>query len=249
MNTSNGMKDTAPEEPTHLGHIIFLLALALAFGIGVGAYALIGATLPTLFSSKKGQGVEAEIIIVVDRSSRKEVLANIRDVFEKTKIEKGDIRVVKFITRDERDHTENAVTTGVLLSTLGTKSPPKDLLRSLNDSVTYGILTSGDLAGYLKLESRSYPETFAGMLAWESHMAKDLIPALDPKIKQSDIAALNEGGFKDEQIAETPARVLSDPIGRSMLAYAFLDQQTLLIASGRETLRMLIEITHFEARE
>ena len=250
-----GVQSAEGEKPTRLGHIIFLLALVLAFGIGVGVYALIGVTIPIPFLSEKKQADEqqpdktVEAVIAINHSSRLEVLINIRDIFEKTNLATGDVRIITFITRDERDHTENEVTADALLSLLGTKPPPQDLLRSLDATITYGIHSNGKLVGYIKLRSRFHPETFAGMLAWEPRMAEDLITVFDPEVKQSAITALRGRSFKDEQIAGTPARVLSDPDGVSLLAYAFPDQKTLFIAGGKETLRILLEAMHTDDKE
>ena len=97
------------------------------------------------------------------------------------------------------------------------------------------------LTGYFELQSRSYPNTLAGMLEWEPMMAEDLIPALDPWVARKDISALRYRAFKDERIGTIDVRVLRGPDKNAFLAYGFLEKKTLIITSSDEVLRTLIE--------
>ncbi|MDO8520657.1 MAG: hypothetical protein Q7S52_00915 [bacterium] len=240
---------------SHLGKTIFILGLLFAFGIGIGAYTLIGATIPIPFLSKKAPAGEAipaaqeEGGIIITGSPREQLLVDIAAAFRETTGVGGNIRVVKFMTSDASGKIHTEATTGELLSALGVSAPPQDLLRSLDKQPAFGIYGVENLSGFLQLRSRSYPETFASMLLWEPKMAEDLILALRPDVKRSDVTLLRGREFKDERIAGVNARVLSDPGGTSLLAHAFLDQQTLVIAGGRETLRALIEKFQTETKK
>lgn len=243
-----GLQRVPTEESRHnLGRMIFLLLLVLAFGIGVGMYALIGVpifTLPlngTKGSTEEKEAVQNDASIAIGHSSRLEILANISGIFAQTTLARGDMRIVKLITNDTDGNAAQEITASAVLRTFGGKAPPEALLRSLADTHVYGIYSAMELVGFFKFRSRSYPETFAGMLKWEKDMGDALTPLLNPKMKKSDVDALNGRVFEDERIAGTPARVLSDPDGIVSIVYAFPDKKTLFIAGGRDALRALIE--------
>ena len=250
-----GLSRVQTEESGHnLGRTIFLLLLVLAFGIGVGIYALIGAptSTPSLSgtkgSTKEKEAASSDASIAIGHSSREEILSNVSDIFAQTKLAQGDVRIVKIVTNDTADNTAQDATASAVLRTLGVKAPPETLLRSLADTQIYGIYSATELVGFFKLRSRSYPETFAGMLKWEEDMGGALTLALNPKMKKSDADAFNGRAFRDERIAGIPTRVLSDPDGETSIVYAFPDKKTLLIAGDRETLRMLIETMQEESK-
>jgi hypothetical protein len=226
----------------HLGRIIFMLFLVLAFGIGVGLYALIGpatAKIP-IGEIKKVEPIQSATTIAVGNSSPEELRGAIAALFNTTTLPEGGERRVEFTTTDAGGKVVAAPTTAVL-SALGTTAPPQALLSSLDTTLTYGIYSTGALVGFFKLHSRSYPETFGGMLKWEPAMAGALIPFLNPNMKKSDATLIRGRSFKDERVGGTNARVLSDPDGVVAIAYAFPDQETLIIAGGREALKELIE--------
>lgn len=255
-NRRNERQKSMPleEEGSHLGRIIFVLALLVTFGIGVGAYVLIGARIPIPFLSPQepipGGVAEApeqeEGAISITDSPREQILVDIAAALQETTAGEG-IRIITFTIANTGDKTWREATTGELLSALSGRTPQKDLVQSLDKKPMFGIFGAKELSGFLKLRSRSYPETFSGMLLWEQTMAEDLIPALRPDIKRSDVALLKDRAFKDERILGVSARVLSDPGGNSLLAYAFSDQQMLIIAGGRDALRALIEKFRREA--
>ncbi len=225
----------------HLGRIIFILTLILAFSIGVGAYALFGTKISLPFLSEKNSQATKQsetpndTSLAIGHSSRAQILADIATVFTKTTLARGDMRTVIFTAGDAQ-----IATTSALLSLLATKRLPQGLIHSLDETANYRIYSTGSLVGFLELYSRSYTETFAGMLKWEPEMGVDLISALNPSVTKGDINALHGRAFKDERILDVDARVLSDPDNVSSLAYAFIDQKTLIIAGGRETLTALI---------
>lgn len=248
-----GLSRTETDEPSHhLGRTIFLLLLVLAFGIGVGLYALIGNSL-FRSSPSNTQGLpERKIIaqdgasLAINQSSREQILTSVADLFAQTTLAQGETRMIYFTATDATGENVYA-TTSAFLRKLG-KAPSESFLRSLDTQMVYGVYSVGELVGFFEFHTRSYPETFAGMLAWESVMGDDLILLLNPKMKKSDIALLRGRAFKDERIAGVPARVLSNPDNVASIAYAFPDRSTLIIAGGRDTLRTLIERSRKESK-
>ena len=237
------------EHPHHLGRIIFLLLLVLAFGIGVGIYALTSNTVPAtrlpkkIASDQKQAVAPKEVTVALDHITHEELFTTIAALFHATVLPDGGTQAITLtITNNAGDAI--AATTSTIFSALGvvTQTKIENLVRSLEGAGTYGMYSTGEIVGFFKLRSRSYPETFAGMLAWEPTMAETLLPILNPHLTKNAVALFRGRAFVDKRVAGVPARVLSDPDGVSSLAYAFLpDQKTLLIAGGQEALRGLIE--------
>jgi hypothetical protein len=236
----------------HLGRIIFVLLLVLAFGIGVGMYALIGGrdSKPLIPESDGAmetmRTTESTATIAIERSSREQILATIAEKFNAAKIVSGTTQYITLTTTDQGGGHVSATTSTIFSAfDLIVHSETGNLVRSLDGTAIYGLYASentGDLSGFLELRSRSYPETFAGMLRWEKAMADDLIPLLKPMMKKNDIVFFRGRTWSDERIENVPARVLNGPDGIAALAYAFLpDRKTLIIAGGQETLRALIK--------
>ena len=235
----------------HFGRIIFLLLLILAFGIGVGMYALIGGRTSTPALSEITEEGKTQTkqrdggTIAIGHSSREQILTAILDMFHAATLARGETKLITLTTTDRAGEAV-AATTSALFSALNmtVQSETGNLVRSLESTVAYGLAlddASGGITGFLELRSRSYAETFAGMLRLEKTMASDLIPMLKPTMKKSDVLLLRGRAWNDERIEGVSARVLSDPDGVSSLAYAFLpDRKTLIITGGRDVLRALI---------
>lgn len=234
------------EKGRYLGRIIFFLVLVLTFGIGVGAYTLVGATISIPFLSEKnptGKKIVFENAgsVALAHSSYRQTILDLGNVFGKISLKKGEVSTVTFTEDPENSGASLVARTRVLLLALSAGAPPEEFLHSLDEPSTYGIYSTPNFVGFLKLHTRSYSETFAGMLDWEKTLGDDLAVALNPNMKGGESDALHGRMFHDERIAETNARVLNDPDGRSVVAYAFPDQDTLIIAGSKEALGGLIE--------
>ena len=72
-------------------------------------------------------------------------------------------------------------------------------------------------------------------------MARDLILALDPWYGRKDITNMQGKTFTDERLKGTDARVLRDAEGTPVIAYAFVNKKTLIIARNDAILVALIE--------
>lgn len=228
------------EDGSHLGRVIFLLVLVLTFGVGVGAYVLLGSRVSLPFLPAKPAPVEKpvtsdELPIIISDSPREQILADLSIAFGKTSLLEGGTRSVVFTVKDGSGGTQPA-TTNEVLAAISFSSPPDDLLRSFDDPPHYGIYSQNRLTGYLQLPSRSYPNTFAGMLEWEPTMARDLIPVLDPWYGRKNIKDLLGRTFKDEHIDTFDARILRDPSGNTLIAYAFINKKILIITESTDTL-------------
>jgi hypothetical protein len=239
-----GERPAFHEEESHLGRIIFILLLVLAFGMGVGAYVLIGARTGTPASgggstvTKRPLSMDSAQIIITD-SPREQIMADISIAFDKTSLAPGGTREIVFVVKDAG--TLDYATTSAVLSAVALRPPPDSLLHSLDDQMTFGVYALPSPIGYFVLSTRSYANTYAGMLDWEAKMARDLIPSLVPTYQRTKIQDLEGRAFTDERIGGNDARVLRDMDGKALIAYAFLGQKTLIIAGNDLALRALIE--------
>ncbi len=232
------------EEGSHLGRIIFILFLVLAFGIGTGMYALIGTkiTIPFLAVSTSTPVTTDDISINISNVPREQILADISISFGKTALPSGGDRRVLFLTTNTDGGSAEA-TLEQLLKALHTAQTSLPLTTFVRSNISYQIRAGNSLAGILTLETRSYADAFATLLEWEPSMATDLVPVLNPWYSRKDLKNLDGRMFHDEQVGAVNARVLSDMLGNSLIAYAFVDKKTVYIAGSRETLAAQLPFT------
>lgn len=124
---------------------------------------------------------------------------------------------------------------------------PDILLRNIiDDSGMTGIVRAGEEQNlFFILSAASYGDTFAGMLAWESTILRDL-DKLFPPHPVSEVASstsLSVAKFIDDTIDNHDVRVYRDEEGRSVILYGYWNRTTLVIArdeaSFSEILRRL----------
>ena len=225
------------EEESHLGRIIFALLLVLAFGIGTGVYALIGTkvTLPFFSVASSTPVTTDDVSINISSVSREQILADISLSFGKTSLPSGGERVVKFITTNA-DGSVLQASLEQFLKALNTAQISLPLASFLQSDFDYHIHSGNALTGVLTLETRSYADAFATLLEWEPNMANDLVPVLNPWYTRKDLKNLDGRMFHDEQIGAINTRILSDMLGNTLIAYAFVNKKTLYIAGNRDAL-------------
>lgn len=230
------------EDTSHLGRIIFLLMLILAFTLGLGAYIFIGTNISLPFISQTSveekQVTTDTINILITDSPREQILADLSITFGKTSLPQDQTREVSFKIK-EADEKLRSATTKEILGALSLQTPPDELLQSLSDIPFYGIYSKDKLTGYIQISSRSYPNTFSGMLLWEPNMFQDLTPVLNPWYDRRNIKDLRDRIFKDEHLGTIDARVLRDVEGETVLAYTFVNKKILLITNSTDTLLAL----------
>ncbi len=240
------LKHKIPERPlppheSHeempLGKIIFGLLLVLAFGLGVGAYVLIGTKSDILGSAPENvptvpQVTNEDANIMLSDSPRTQVLADIAILFNKTSLPKGERRAVHFLIKGNGEMSRPATVKEFLQAI--NKFPGADVfVRSLDTPFTYDIVSDAGLVGNITLLSRSYPNTFAAMLDWETSMPYDLLPVLHPEFTQNKLKEIEGRTFHDERIGTIDVRVLYDALGNVLIAYGFIDPKTLIISGGK----------------
>ena len=226
------------EDESHLGRLIFILFLVLAFGVGVGAYALIGMrfSLPGMSATSTAEHsvTVSDISISLTNSPHEQILADISIAFSKTSLPTGGSRSLVFLISEKGNERE--ATLSEFLEATTQNSIPNTLTSSLSNDFTYHVFSNSTLSGVLMTQTRSYPDSFATMLDFESGMARAIIPLLNPRYDRKLISRLDGRRFKDLRIGNDDARVLYDVDGTALLAYAFVNKKTLIIAGAVDTL-------------
>lgn len=125
---------------------------------------------------------------------------------------------------------------------------PKPLLRSFESKFMLGIHAFDGNQPFFILKTKSFDNTFAGMLNWEETMSSDLTPLFGPFINKS-LIALEEGRaiptigtavFTDTIIKSRDARVLLNAQGKIALLYSFIDKETVILTTNEHTFNEIV---------
>lgn len=159
-----------------------------------------------------------------------------------------NIHITKNITPSEKGkEVKRVATSKEFLSLLAPKAPGA-LIRSLKPEYMLGIHSSEGSHPFLILKTKSYENAFAGMLAWEKNLGKDLEQSFFLDGGTDDQGVINEGQsfagkkeFEDILVKNKDARVLRNFDGRIVLIYSIPDKETILITVDMETLAELFD--------
>lgn len=130
---------------------------------------------------------------------------------------------------------ETEINTGRFWSALGISLPPV-LLRSFSDEFMFGIHAWNGNQSFIVLKNDFYENAFAGMLKWEESMAKDLLPIMTNK----PVDSFYGKPFQDMVIKNRDIRGLVNESGEPVLMYAFVNRETVVIATHKDTLNEVI---------
>lgn len=118
-------------------------------------------------------------------------------------------------------------------------SAPGRLVRTLEDTYTFGIHNQGTQEAFLVVRTTFFENAFAGMLEWEVSMDTDLSLLFGPATSRvqaaTDTRTAGRRGFQDQVIQNKDARVLRDQNDNITLLYSFVDRETLVITTNIET--------------
>lgn len=155
--------------------------------------------------------------------------------------------------------TETPLEGGALIAALPL-SAPEILLRNIAPLSTVGIVHAGaETRPFFIFRVTSYERTFAGMLAWEGTMGRDLAllyPSYGPTatvgadedtlaIATATPAAALEPArplqeFADRIVSNHDVRVLADTAGNTLMLYGYADKETLVIARDEAAFAALL---------
>lgn len=121
-----------------------------------------------------------------------------------------------------------------------TGAPPA-LIRALHPAFMLGIHAFEKNQPFLVFKTSFYENAFAGMLEWETSMSRDLAPLFGNALTVAATSSgVSDSPFKDRLIQNKDTRVLVDLNGEIRLIYSFIDRQTLVITTNRDTLLELV---------
>lgn len=132
------------------------------------------------------------------------------------------------------------------LSRIGAQAP-LSLSRSFDDEYMLGIHRIKDTEIFLILQPTFFENAFADMLVWEEYMAEDLSPLFTKTLPDTSVSKnestirTSRSDFEDKIIENKDARVLLNARGEIILLYSFVNKQTLIITTSKETLLEVFE--------
>ncbi len=118
---------------------------------------------------------------------------------------------------------------------------PSMLSRSLASQYMVGAYNGTTKDPFVILKNTYFQNAFAGMLEWEKDLRNDLISLIRVSRPQDEITLVNRDVFEDTVISNIDARVLRNEEGGILVAYAFADKDTIVIATTVETLKTVLD--------
>lgn len=118
---------------------------------------------------------------------------------------------------------------------------PDRLLRSLSDDYMIGSYTYDVQSPFIVLKNTFFQNAFSGMLAWEKDMREDLLPLIQvssPDTLEQDATSTS---FEDGVLSNIDIRSLKDASGKTILVYAFADNDTIVITTTINSLKYLLD--------
>ncbi len=140
---------------------------------------------------------------------------------------------------------------GALISGMGL-SAPEILLRNVEPQSTVGVVRAdAETHPFFMFRVASYERTFAGMLQWESTIARDLSRFYPDYPEEAPLGTSTATStqrapirmpriFIDAVIDNHDVRVLKDEQGRQLMIYGYRDKETLIIARSEKAFSELL---------
>lgn len=123
---------------------------------------------------------------------------------------------------------------------------PSELARSLKNDFAIGSM--GGNARFIILKISYYANAFSGMLKWEKNIYKDLKNILGLKNESFEVTGtttssynLKTSMFYDGIISNRDSRILRDGQDKTLLVYSFIDNETLVITSNENLLKVITQ--------
>lgn len=158
----------------------------------------------------------------------------IRRVVDEPHLQEGQIANIVIIK--SLNGTQSRPGIGEFLAALGTHAPD-ELVRALKAEYMLGTyLYDGKDNLFLVMRGSAHDYVVAGMLKWEPYLFADMAPLFAVDTHTLTKAQIDGMTFKPAVIANQDARAAFGPDGTPLLYYAFLDQNTVIIATDSKTL-------------
>lgn len=230
-----------PEAEKKRKAVLLTLGTLLLVALG-GAAAYMGynefATkrAPTVVTSVPNRFVRATLETEVSGTSlTRETL--VQKLIELEQAEIKDNSVAHIIFTDDQA-TSTLLSTEKFLRILESQAPAS-LVRAFNPLFMFGLMENEDVPStFMLVKLDSFENAFAGMLAWEKDMVRDLGDVLTTREGVRNLAP--EASFEDITIRNKDARILRDTEDKTVLLYSFFENKLLIITDNEETFRTLV---------
>lgn len=139
---------------------------------------------------------------------------------------------------------EQPVAAALILSELALQAPGS-FIRSVKE-ITFGGIDGA--TPFIIFKTTSFDTSFAGMLEWEKTMSADLSPLFGNPVTETfdstarTVTLVHSAFFKDTVASNKNVRLLLDEKGEDRIVYTFVNQNTLVITTTRQSLERLLQI-------
>jgi len=189
---------------------------------------------PTVSLNRFVSVLEESKLEVSSTTPRSNLIKLIREKTDAS-LPSGEIRHI--VLQESTSAESSLISTQTLMRNLETRAP-SSLIRNFDELFMLGTIGTETQSNFLIIKLASYENVFAGMLAWENHIAQDIGPLFQTSDQLRDIPSPNT--FTDIITRNKDARALLDPLGEVVLLYSFLDNNTMIITDNLEALRVII---------
>lgn len=210
----------------------FLLFMLSATGVWYAYNEFVRKTMTPPIAAPANRFIysEAELVLNISEISREDFIKTLSSALGE--VAEGEVRHV-VLKKSVLEGTE-LLPTSEFLGILKSRAPGQ-LVRAFDELFMLGAYGKST---FLIIRLTSFENAFAGMLAWE----KDLNRDIGPLLATAEIARNIEPGtvFTDIIDQNKDARMLS-LYDQPTLIYSFLDNNTLIITDNLETLRVVVD--------
>lgn len=232
-----------------LGGIILISA-----AVGVGVFVYLRPTTVDIPKEPDAPFVSVDNTAIVsapvDQFTRDALMTNLEAARTSVRISLGLVsRLFVAVPATTTDAAPQEVDARTLVSLLAPTLSP-GFVRSIQPAYLLGLHSFDENQAFLILKVDSYESAFAGMIAWEYTMQKDLAPLFTrtptPHIPEGGVGTsspqvqLIPTGFSDRIVENHDARVIENETKDILLLWTFLDRNTVIITTNEYTLREII---------
>ena len=253
-----GSESISNKPPSQVGKKLLLVLVSFIFiGAGItGAYYLylkspLVPDEPVKQAVKIASIVTPDIqkVISVNSMKRDQLITFLSSEFQKYEV--GADKILELIPTTTSGSTTLRVTGSQFINTLELDMP--DILkRSLTDRWMLGIHNSNEQdLPFMIFTTDFFQNAFAGMLKWEPSMPENLANLLgfrdraqsnDPLSTTSIASFFNiRGTFEDKTVRNRDVREFISERGEMLFLYAFIDENTIIIATSESTISALLD--------
>lgn len=219
--------------------VLSVVFVVLGLGLVVGAYLLV--------QTVKEDPLGSEVLspdpfilhdyrseVYIASPTRPKIIKEIEEQLDGLSIEIGALKYIYFAT-DNQFGGKTLMTTQGLLEGLRTKASGS-LIRALDDNFMYGVFSAEDNAPFLILKTDNFSTAYAEMLQWERTIGLDI-----KSLFETDEIDYVRSNFVDVVYYNNDTRAILNSEGESVLAYSFINPQTIVIFSDKLALKEVVK--------